>query len=421
MSIKKNVLWNLLGSAAPMLIGLATIPYIFKHVGIERIGVLTIIWALIGYFSIFDFGLGRAITQRIAGLADHHTDTQKKTIAATGVSLTLLIGLLGGLVGIIAVEVVGVAWLNPAPQLEQEIRASFFLACLAIPATTATAGLRGILEGEQRFRAINLLKLFLGLSNFLGPIASIALLGPSLEYMVATLVLARYVILFAHLHSAKHVFGTDVSGPSLEEARQLFQFGGWMTLSNIVSPLMVVADRFLIANLLGTAVVAYYTIPAEFMIRLLILPAAITTTLFPVFAKNLSEGNNCEAFVLYKKSMKLIMLMMGAVTLTTIIGSDFGITLWLGSEFAEQAAVVASVLAVGILFNSMAQIPHAYIQASGDARSTALIHVAESVIYIPTLILLMKLHGIIGAALAWSLRAFLDLVLLHLRALRINR
>lgn len=420
MSIKKNVLWNLLGSVAPLLIGLAAIPYIFKHVGIERIGVLTIIWALIGYFSIFDFGLGRAITQRIAGLADHHTETQKKTIAATGVFLTFLIGLVGGVFGFIAVEVVGVAWLNSAPQLEQEIRASFLLACLAIPATTTTAGLRGILEGEQRFRAINLLKLFLGLSNFLGPIASIALLGPSLEYMVATLVLARYVTLFAHHHSANHVIGTAPSGLSREEARQLFQFGGWMTLSNIVSPLMVVADRFLIANLLGATVVAYYTIPAEFMIRLLILPAAITTTLFPVFAKNLSEGNKCEAFMLYKKSMKLIFLIMGAVTIITIIGSEFGIALWLGTEFAEQASVVASVLAVGILFNSMAQIPHAYIQASGDARSTALIHFAESVIYIPTLILLMKLHGILGAALAWSLRAFLDLFLLHLRALRIN-
>ena len=45
---------------------------------IERIGVLTIIWALIGYFSIFDFGLGRAITQRIASLASHQTDRQKK-------------------------------------------------------------------------------------------------------------------------------------------------------------------------------------------------------------------------------------------------------------------------------------------------------------------------------------------------------
>lgn len=420
MSIRKNALWNLLGSAAPMLVGLAAIPYIYKHIGIERIGVLTIIWALIGYFSIFDFGLGRAITQRIASLASHQTDRQKKTIATTGVFLTLLIGMVGGLIGFAAIELVGVSWVNSAPHLDQEIRYSFLLACLAIPATTATAGLRGILEGEQRFKAINLLKLILGLSNFLGPMASIALFGPRLDYTVGSLVVTRYIILFAHHFSARHVIGKSADNLSREESRQLFQFGGWMTLSNIISPLMVVADRFLIANILGAAVVAYYTIPAEFMLRLLVLPAAITTTLFPVFSKDLSEKKHAKSFALYTKSMKIIFLMMGAVTACIFIGAEFGLGMWLGPEFAEKSSAVASVLAVGILFNSMAQIPHAYIQASGDARSTALIHLFESALYIPALFLLMQLHGILGAALAWMLRALLDLVLLHARAMRIN-
>lgn len=111
---------------------------------------------------------------------------------------------------------------------------------------------------------------------------------------------------------------------------------------------------------------------------------------------------------------------MGGVAAFIIIGADFGIGIWLGSEFAEKSAVVASVLAVGILFNSMAQIPHAYIQASGDARSTALIHVFESAFYIPTLLFLMHLHGILGASIAWMLRALLDLVLLNARAMRKN-
>lgn len=420
MSIRKNALWNLLGSAAPMLIGIAVIPYIYQHIGIERIGVLTIIWALIGYFSIFDFGLGRAITQRIASLASHQTDKRKRTIATTGVFLTLLVGLVGGLVGFTAIKLVGVDWINSAPHLESEIHASFLLACLAVPATTATAGLRGILEGEQRFKAINLLRLILGLSNFLGPVASIALFGPRLDYTVGSLVVARYIILFAHHLSARHAIGMAADNLSAQESKQLFQFGGWMTLSNIISPLMVVADRFLIANVLGAAVVAYYTIPAEFMIRLLVLPAALTTTLFPVFSKDLSEKNFTSALALYKKSMRIIVLMMGTVTASVFIGARFGIDLWLGPEFAEKSFTVASVLAVGILFNSMAQVPHAYIQASGDARSTALIHVFESALYIPALFLLMQLHGILGAALAWMLRALLDLVLLHIRAMRLN-
>lgn len=403
-----------------MLIGIAAIPYIYQHIGIERIGVLTIIWALIGYFSIFDFGLGRAITQRIACLASHQTDRQKKTIATTGVSLTLLVGMVGGLIGYAAIELVGVNWINSAPHLEAEIRTSFLIACLAVPATTATAGLRGILEGEQRFKVINLLKLILGLSNFLGPMASIGLFGPRLDYTVGSLVVARYIILFAHHISTRHVISVAADNLSGEESRQLFQFGGWMTLSNFISPLMVVADRFLIANVLGAAVVAYYTIPAEFMIRLLMVPAAITTTLFPIFSKDLSEKNFANALVLYKKSLKTIFLMMGAVAAGVLIGARFGINLWLGPEFADKSSAVASVLAIGILFNSMAQIPHAFIQASGDARSTALIHVAESVLYVPALFLLMHLYGILGAALAWALRALLDLALLHGRAMRIN-
>jgi O-antigen/teichoic acid export membrane protein len=421
MSIRKNTLWNLFGSAAPMLIGIATIPYIYQQIGIERIGVLTLIWALIGYFSIFDFGLGRAITQRIASLASHQTEKQKITTATTGVFLTLLIGMVGSLAGFAFLEMAGVGWINSTKHLDQEIYVSFLLACLAIPATTATAGLRGILEGEQRFKAINILKLILGLSNFLGPIASISLFGPRLDYTVGSLVLARYGILIAHYFSTRRIISISRDHLNLKEAKLLFQFGGWMTLSNIISPLMVVADRFLIANVLGAAVVAYYTIPAEFMIRLLVLPAAITTTLFPIFSKDLSERNYNNSLNLYKKSIKIISMMMGSIALCIILGAGFGFEIWLGQEFSEKSSAVASVLAIGILFNSMAQVPHAYIQASGDARSTALIHFFESALYIPALFLLMHLYGIHGAAFAWMLRALLDLVLLHARAMRINK
>jgi O-antigen/teichoic acid export membrane protein len=420
MSIRKNTLWNMLGSAAPMLIGIVAIPYIYKHIGIERIGVLTLIWALIGYFSIFDFGLGRAITQRIASLGSHQTEKLKIATATTGVFLTLLIGILGGLAGLVALELGGVSWINSAKNLDQEIYSSFLLACLAIPATTTTAGLRGILEGEQRFKAINLLKLLLGLSNFLGPITAIAMFGPRLDYTVGSLVLARYIIMVAHYFTAKNIISGTRDNLSLEESKHLFQFGGWMTLSNLIGPLMVVADRFLIANVLGAAVVAFYTIPAEFMIRLLVLPAAVTTALFPVFSKYIAENNMSNAIALYKRSMGYIFLMMGTFVVFIIIGAEFIITKWLGLEFADKSASVACILALGILFNSLAQIPHAYIQASGEARITGLIHLFESVFYLPILILLMQQDGIRGAAIAWLLRAFIDFFIMHWSAMRIR-
>lgn len=421
MSIKKNTLWNLFGSVAPMLVGAVAIPYIYNQIGIERIGILTIIWALIGYFSIFDFGLGRAITQRLASSSNIYTENEKIKIVTTGVLLTLLIGIFGGVFGLTIINFAGLSWINFTKNLEQEIYASFFLACLAIPATTTTVGLRGVLEGGQRFKAVNLLKLVLGLSNFLCPVTSIAIFGSRLDYIVGSLVLARYIVLFGHYLTVKDSIGHDWRKIDFQESKQLFQFGGWMTLSNVISPLMVVADRFLIANVLGAAVVAYYTIPAEFMIRLLVLPAAITTSLFPVFSNGLSEKNHANSFALYKKSLRVIFLMMGTLVLCTFISANSVLKVWLGPEFAEKSSLVTYILALGILFNSLAQVPHAFIQASGDARSTALIHVFESVLYMPTLFLLIRMHGILGAAFAWMLRALLDLVLLHFRAIRINR
>ena len=414
MSIKKNTLWNLFGSAAPMLVGIGAIPYIYNQIGIERIGVLTIIWALIGYFSIFDFGLGRAITQRIASLAPNKNDAQKITIATTGVFLTLSIGTIAGLVGFAAIELVGVGWINSTQHLEREIYASFLLSCLAIPATTATAGLRGILEGDQRFKAINLLKLILGLSNFLGPIATIALFGPRLDYTVGALVVARYVILFAHYYSAKKFITSAPNNLSCQESKQLFQFGGWMTLSNIVSPLMVMADRFFVGNIMGTAAVAFYTIPVDLLFRLLIIPAAISTALFPVFAQK--SNDHSIIAVHYKKAIRIIFVVMSAITLLVVIFGGAALESWLDPQFAKNSYSVAVIISIGVTFTSLAQIPYAYIQATGDAKSTTLIHLAELIVYVPVFLYLVHSNGITGAATAWTLRAALDLALLHFRA-----
>ena len=65
-SIKQSTIWNLIGNILPLLIGLLCIPFLVKNIGIERFGVLTLIWTLIGYFSIFDFGIGRALTYSVS-------------------------------------------------------------------------------------------------------------------------------------------------------------------------------------------------------------------------------------------------------------------------------------------------------------------------------------------------------------------
>src|SRR5450759_4049184 len=64
--IAKNTAINLVGQVLPLFVGIATIPMLIKGLGTDRFGILTLAWMVIGYFSLFDLGLGRALTQIIS-------------------------------------------------------------------------------------------------------------------------------------------------------------------------------------------------------------------------------------------------------------------------------------------------------------------------------------------------------------------
>lgn len=64
--LARNTVWNLIGNGAPMIVAVFSIPILIHALGKDRFGVLALAWALIGYASLFDMGLGRALTQLVA-------------------------------------------------------------------------------------------------------------------------------------------------------------------------------------------------------------------------------------------------------------------------------------------------------------------------------------------------------------------
>jgi O-antigen/teichoic acid export membrane protein len=75
-------------------------------------------------------------------------------------------------------------------------------------------------------------------------------------------------------------------------------------------------------------------------------------------------------------------------------------------------------LSVGVLFNSLAQIPFVLLQGAGRPDITAKIHLLELPFYLLALWLLISEMGINGAAMAWCARAMMDAGLLFGMAYR---
>lgn len=237
--------------------------------------------------------------------------------------------------------------------------------------------------------------------------------------MVATLVAVRIAVWAAHLLVCLRVL--PELGRSLVWDRSIvgpmLRFGGWMTVSNVVSPLMVTIDRFFIGAMVSMAAVAYYATPYELITKFLFLPGALMGVMFPAFTASFVKDRE-RTGLLFSRSVKSLLLVSFPVMLCAVALAQDGLKLWLGADFAAHSFRVLQILAVGVFANSLAQVPFALLQGVGRPDLTATLHLIELPLYVGLLWWLISTRGIEGAAIAWSVRVAFDALFLFVLAKR---
>jgi O-antigen/teichoic acid export membrane protein len=407
-SLRRSTVANLAGLALPLLVALFAMPVLTRGLGTDRFGVLTLAWVVLGYFSLFDFGLGRAMTKLVAEKIGLGEEEAIPTLVWTSLALMAVLGLVGAVLAFAISPWLVYDILRIPDRLEAESLRSFYLLAVSIPIVTSTAGLRGVLEATQRFDLVNAVRIPLGAFTFLGPVAVLPF-SRSLVPIVLVLLLGRAVAWAAHLLLCFRVLPTLRSRPILDlvSAVPLLRFGGWISVSNIIGPLMVTLDRFVIGAMVSVSAVAYYTAPYEVVTKLWMIPAALTSVLFPAFAAAWVR-DQARAAHLFRQAVKYTFLLVFPVTLVIVTLGHEGLTLWLGSQYAEKSTRVLQWLAIGVFLNCLAQMPFALIQAAGRPDLTAKLHVAELPFYLISLWLMLRAFGIEGAAIAWAVRCLAD-------------
>jgi O-antigen/teichoic acid export membrane protein len=416
--LMRNTVWNLLGQMFPLAVGLFAIPPIIRGLGTERFGLLTLVWMVIGYFGLFDLGLGRALTSLVAQKIGESREGELPSLISTAKLLMLGFSIAGGLVFALAAPWMVRFVLKISPVLQTEGIHSCYLLSISLPFVISTAGLRGILEAHQKFFAINLLRVPLALMTYAAPLVVLPY-SPRLVPMVAVLVVGRIVGWLAHLIVCLPFLPSPTKGLQFERhsVPQLLNFGTWMTVSNIVGPIMVSMDRLVIGAFVSMQAVAYYATPYELVTKVLLLPAAVSGVLFPAFSTTLlSDPQRTPR--LFARGCEVILLGVFPLLLLIVALADQGLSMWLGPEFASHSATVLRWLALGVLINSVPNVAFALIQGAGRADLTAKAHLAELFIYLAALGWLVNSHGILGAAIAWTARIAVDTVIMFALASR---
>jgi O-antigen/teichoic acid export membrane protein len=133
--------------------------------------------------------------------------------------------------------------------------------------------------------------------------------------------------------------------------------------------------------------------------------------LFPVFS-SVDSGARENLASLYFRSLKFLLILIVPLIAVLVLFAGDILQLWLGSRFSEISTVVFQILAAGVLMNSLAQVPFALIQGFGHPDIAAKFHLLELLLYIPLMWLLVMHMGIVGGAIAWTIRVSLDSLLL---------
>jgi O-antigen/teichoic acid export membrane protein len=420
----RNTTLNVLGQAVPLLVAVFSLPPTIRGLGAERFGILSLAWVLVGYFSLFDLGLGRATTKFVSEAMSRGEDHRVAGIVWTSLATQSLLGLVGGVALAAATPVLASRVLKTPPSLLGEMRAVLYLLSLAIPIVVCSRNLRGLLEAAQRFDLINAVRIPLGALTFLVPLAG-ALAHLPITHIVAALILAVVASTVAYLLCCAHVFPAIGRAPSVDRVliRPLLVFGGWVTISNILVPILVYLDRFLIGAIVSVTALTYYTAPYEVASRLLIFPGALSTTLFPAFSA-LSAVSHRDLIRLYVRSLKYILLLLGPAAFLGVVFARDILRVWLGAGFAANSSTVFSVLSVGMVLNALSQMPANLLDSVGRPDLRTKVFLSYVLAYGGLAWFLISGFGIVGAALAWGARGALECLLFFVvsaRLLRIGR
>jgi O-antigen/teichoic acid export membrane protein len=419
--LARNTAFNLAGSVLPACVALIVTPYVIHGLGVERFGVLSLVWAILWYASNFDLGLTRATTKFVA---EAFGKGQTETIPAilwTSLGIQCLLGTIATVSICFATPLLVHRVLHIPPALARESQLAFYGISATIPFFLGAGILSALLAGAHRFDLVNIVKIPANSSMFLLPALGVYL-GYRLPGVVLLLFVSRVLISLVLFRLCWKAFPNlgNWRGLDVGVTKPLLKFGGWVMACNVLIPVLIYIDRFVIGAIVSVAAVAYYSLAYEVVSRLQIVPSSISNAVFPALS-SLSVDNRERMNRLYARSLKTVLLLVIPTAALLVLFAHEGLRIWVGADFADHSAPTLQILAVGLALNALSQIPANLLDAVARPDLRAKVFAAYLLPYLIALWLLVHYFGILGAAIAWAARGAVELSLFLFLAARLLR
>lgn len=408
MSIARNTLVTIAGTAATIAVTVVTVPLYIKAIGLERYGLLAIVWTILTYFGLVELGVSGAMVQRLArGLLSAR---QRISLYWTGFAMNAVMGVVGGALLWLSFDTIMSALSFSTVEVGIEARSAGGIIAALVLVMALRSVNNSVLFGAERFVAATVLSTLENAASAIAPLAVAIWLSVDIYWLIAAIVIVRIAFVIASfVVMIPSLPGFRLARGYWSQARDLLSIGIWFWLSGLIAPILTYFDRFLIGSVVGVAQLPYYTVPQTILQQSSHVPRALGNVLFPRFS---ALKDDEAARKLAVEAMEAMAFVVTPISVALILAVEPLLTVWLSVEFARGSSAIAVVIMFSLLPSAMARILGS--QLNGRNRPDLMVKalLLEIVPYVIGLYFLGTSFGLLGVALMWTLRVMVDALLL---------
>jgi len=413
LKIIRNVVWNFFGQGWMLVVALFATPYIVHHLKVDLYGIYTLVNVIIGVFSFLQLGLGVALIKYISQYLAEKREEEIRKIFWTCLLVHFLMGLLGTAVIAASAQFIVDKILRIPPELSATAVLVLRIGSLGFMISMLFWVISSVPQAVGRFDVFNRIGVIFNTLQILVTVL-ILKLGFSLpEIIIANIVIQAASVYVYWVYTKKLL--PFLSRPSVDKATflLLLKFGGFVTVSAVVSPILVNIEKIFLTSLRSVAELTYYSVPYALMSRLSIIPSSLASVIFPQFSyfQNIDKGR-IKKEIHFRSTLYIFFLYVFFILFFVFFGRQF-LALWLGNDFAQKSTGVLIILTLVGLASAMAYPSLGVILGLGKPHLPAIFQIIETVIYIPLAYIFISKFGRVGAAIAWSIRMLLDTFLIQ--------
>lgn len=417
-SLARNSLLNLVTGGGLFLLSLVFVPIMIRRFGIELYGVLTVTWLVLANLDWLDFGFSRASAKYVAEELAHDDPTLAAKWSWTALLTQTFVGALAA-AGLWFAAPWIVKQLLITADKESLVLLTLRIFALAVPVEFAARSLTGVLEAGQQFAWLNALKVAGAIATYIVYIIAITR-GSDFTILVYGLFGLRLINAVSVYLAATRVLPDLRRAPRpipftseyWTRARHLFGFGGWVTITAAVLPLILYLNQWFIGAFAGVAALAYFSVPYNLLLRLSIISYSLTATLFPAFAQMNARTEWDRVQRYYVQAHRYLFVLTLPLLFVLYVWTPEILRLWIGADFAREGTLPMRVLIIGFGCAFVAMLSGALLDGIGRPDWMAKFYLAQLPFVIVLAYFLVRRYGVGGGAFAYSIRSFLDLLTL---------